>query len=194
MTAALYSLDAYRTQSNVTESARLNTETEKAVVRIDNIGRSAPPDGQTTTAADIYPNLDEKSSTLSIALSLLKESAEILDEAARFVDGNEIMSADDAVQRFTILLPELFMCRSLGDSFGTIILALYHGIHNLKGMPTTASQTLEIRTAIKHLLSKPFTAYEDALKLTSKLELSGLAIDPPSLSIIGDLLVDQSLR
>jgi hypothetical protein len=191
VTADVQSLDDFRkTRSGVTGTAQQWSTAEAAVVRIDEIDGSTKPESQSATAAALYPNIDEKNSTLSLALALLKESDGILDEAARFADEDEMMSADDAIQRFTTLLPELFMCRSLGDSFATVILALFHGIRNLKGLPATPSQIGEIHLAVRRLVREPFLVYTEALKLTSKLELSGMTIDPASLSIIGEFLVD----
>jgi hypothetical protein len=182
------SLQEFRAQRSVIATAR-DWNSEQAAVRVAEIDQSEPTEDQvTTTAADLYPNPDDNS-VLSRALSLLKESVQILDDAEGFVQVNELMSADDAIQRFTALLPELFMCRSLGDSFATVVLALFYGIRNLKGMPASGSQITEIRLAIRQLLMEPFLVYEEAIRLTSKLELTGMSIDPPALPIIEDLLV-----
>jgi hypothetical protein len=158
-------------------------------VHISSISGLPTRQGQLGAAAELYPDLDESDSILGRALTLLHEADRILYDAANFATELDMMSADDAVQRFSALLPELFVCRGLGDSFATVVLALFHGLASLAGMPVTVQQISEARTSVRWLLKEPFLQYGEALRLVSKLEESGMVTEPPGLSIIGDVLL-----
>jgi hypothetical protein len=103
-------------------------------------------------------------------------------------EGDHI-SADDAVQRFQALLPELFCCRSLGDSFATIINALFHGLKNLNGLPVSETQIVQILTSIRVLRRRPFLEYPEALAVVARLEAMNLRVDPPGLVTIQEVLL-----
>ena len=105
------------------------------VISVGPIDPRSDQPAEASTATELYPEIREGTSTLGRALSLLTEADSILNEAERSTGEHEEMAADDAVQRFHALLPELFCCRSLGDGFATVVLSLFHGISNLKGLP-----------------------------------------------------------
>lgn len=183
------SLDHYRSQHLGTGSVSEENPRENSYVHISPVSALQTREGQLATAAELYPDLKDSDSVLSKAMTLLQEADGILNDAATCAAGEEMVAADDAVQRFSALLPELFVCRSLGDSFATVVLALFHGFANLGGMPATAGHISGARTCVRSLLREPFLQYHDALGLVSKLEGCGMVVEPASLSTIGEVLL-----
>jgi hypothetical protein len=144
---------------------------------------------RTLTVDQLYPDLDPSQSILATAFRLLDEAEIKLYEAAESAREGDQISADDATQRFQALLPELFCCRSLGDSFGTIINALFHGLKNLNGLPVGEAQITQMLNSIKVLRRRPFLEYSDALAVVARLEATKLRIDPQGLTTIQEVLL-----
>jgi hypothetical protein len=141
------------------------------------------------TVDDLYQDLDPKDSILASALVLLDEAETTLVEAAALAGEGDQISADDAVQRFQALLPELFCCRSLGDSFATVINALFHGLKNLNGLPATETQIAQMLNSIRVLRRRPFLVYTEALAVVTRLEATKLRVDPQGLTTIQEVLL-----
>jgi hypothetical protein len=86
-------------------------------------------------------------------------------------------------------LPELFCCRSLGDSFATVVNALFHGLKNLNGLPIREAQITQILNSIRVLRRRPFLEYGEALAVVGRLEATGLRSDPQGLATIEEVLL-----
>jgi hypothetical protein len=142
------------------------------------------------SASKLYPDLDGQESIFGAALKLLDEASGQIAEALEAMGQDDRYGADDAVQKFGALLPELFCCRSLGDSFGTVVISLFHGLENKNGTPISADQIKCIDLAIKKLIREPFLQYADALEVVNKLEESGLNPNPPGLNVIVEVLLE----
>lgn len=136
---------------------------------------------------DLYPIREQYNPTLSTAIKLLEEGIDLIKESVRmFFDGDWI-SSDDAMQRFQALLPELFCCRDLGDSFGAIISSIYHAINNMKA-PLNESQLRAILDILKRIHTEPFIEYEEAVEEILHLESAGFEVSPPHFKFVADLL------
>lgn len=144
---------------------------------------------RTLTVDQLYPDLDPNQSILASAFRLLDEAESKLNEAAELARDGDQISADDATQCFQALLPELFCCRSLGDSFGTVINALFHGLKNLNGLPVDQAQITQMLNSIKVLRRRPFLEYRDALAVVARLEATKLCIDPRGITTIQEVLL-----
>jgi hypothetical protein len=141
------------------------------------------------TVDDVYGELDTRDSVLGSALRLLIEAESKLIEGQVSAAAGDQISADDATQHFQALLPELFCCRSLGDSFATIINALFHGLKNLNGLPIAEAQITQMLNSIRVLRRRPFLEYGEALALVSRLEATGLRVEPQGLAAIEEVLL-----
>lgn len=136
---------------------------------------------------DLYPVRDRFNSALSSAFQLLRESLDHINESVRMLD-EDLMSSDDALQKFQALLPELFCCRDLGDGFGAIISSIYHAINNMTGTPLNESQLIAIRNILKRIHSEPFIGYEEAVEEIMLLESAGFEVALPHFKFVADLL------
>jgi hypothetical protein len=185
MAAEIIPIAQYRQAAGTSSSITRGSEANLPVHVTRNVDeRSSSP----MTVEELYPAL-RASEYLGPALSLLREAEEQLADGVAAAEDGAVIAADDAVLRFLALLPELFCCRSLGDSFGTVVNALYHGIKNLGGMPIELPQITAARNAIKRLRQRPFLDYDEALNLVASMEAAGMNVDPPGLLVIGEVLL-----
>jgi hypothetical protein len=187
--AEVVSLSAWRESKLTAVSATPTEHTQIVDVRESINGEIAVRPERMLTVDDLYPDLDPNQSILASALVLLDEAETKLTEAAALAGEGDQISADDAAQRFQALLPELFCCRSLGDSFGTVINALFHGLKNLNGFPVSETQIVQMLASIRVLRRRPFLEYAEALAVVARLEAMNLRVDPPGLATIQEVLL-----
>jgi hypothetical protein len=183
------SLTKWQEQRVTAASEELDRQTQRFEVTTSIGDRTVAQSERMLAVEDLYPGLDPQKSILASALLLLGESETKLTEAAKAADDGDQISADDAAQRFQALLPELFCCRSLGDSFATVINALFHGLKNLRGTPVSGAQIAQMRNSISVLRRRPFLEYREALDIVARLEAAKLRIDPQGLTAIQEVLL-----
>lgn len=137
---------------------------------------------------DLYPVREQLNPSLHMAIKLLKEAIEIVNESIKMFLEDDFISSDDALQRFQALLPELFCCRVLGDGFGSIINSLFHSIGNINNKPTNEIQLNALLRILKRLHSEPFIRFDEAVEEILYLEEVGFEVSPPHLEYVADLL------
>lgn len=153
-----------------------------------NTGQKHPQ--QRITIDELYSESATLSPELTVALGLLAQGLTDLDEALKTIqDGNQI-AADDATQRFQAILPELFNCRTLSDSFGAMINAVLSALENKRGMPLTEDQIRAVRLSLYRLRSEPFMRFDSAVEEIMKLEEAGLIVEPLGFDALSDWLDD----
>src|SRR6266436_364176 len=176
--------------TRATASSEIRSEQEQRVgvptSVVEEIIHSA---GRTLTVDELYPDLDTNQSILGSALILLAEAETKLLDGETLARVGDQISSDDATQHFLALLPELFCCRSLGDSFATVINALFHELKNLNGVPVEEAQITQMLNAIRVLRRRPFLEYNEALDVVARLEATGLRVAPRGLAIIAEALL-----
>jgi hypothetical protein len=187
--AQIIPIFATRSSASPATDSTSNQQPQSRVVTAAGGNDSSSSPKPPLTLNDLYPDLDGGQSILASALSLLGEAETKLTEAAGWADVDEQISADDAVQRFQALLPELFCCRSLGDSFATVIHALFQGLKNLNGAPVNKDQIAQLLNSVRILRRRPFLEYGEALSAVARLEAAGLRVDPQGLTTIGEALL-----
>jgi hypothetical protein len=137
---------------------------------------------------ELYSNLQGVSLELNSALTLLATGVDRLEQALAAAKSNHAIAADDALQRFQSLLPELFCLRTLGDGFGMAINALICAFESIEGMPLTHEQINGVLRLVKKLRSEPFLETNEAIRIIADLETIGLVVEPRELDILADLL------
>lgn len=154
--------------------------------------RISPSEGPKSDSAvstrDLYPLRAELNPQLSTALQLLDEGIEHLNSAVAMFAEDDVLSSDDALQRFQALLPELFCCRDLGDGFGAIVSAIYHVLKNLEGNPLNPNQLQAIRNIVRRLSTEPFIGFDEATDEIMSLDDAGLRVEPSHFRFLADLL------
>ena len=141
---------------------------------------------------DFYVDAEE-SSKLSIALELLDRASTILDRAMAEYKANQHIAADDHVQHFQAMLPELFCLRTIGDGFGATINALWFSLVNLEGIPPSIEQISALGTAVSRVRAGPMLSFDASVDINMTLEDAGLLIDPMAIQNLSDRLDDEGI-
>ena len=168
---------------------------------VDEVERSAKPKLHVAGASDhqaeparsisideLYNIKEALTRELSSALELLATCAQRIREATDAWNDENRIASDDAMQRLIVLLPESFSCRGLGDGFGAIVNATFHGLRNLEGIPPSKEQIEQIGQLFVFLRSQPFLTFETAVEQITKLEDRGLKVEPAGFDDLTELL------
>lgn len=175
-----YSTDATASdRAPVIGEPKVRTSSDDVVVSQRNISTKA-----------LYPLSHEFKPALATALRLLEEAIQEMKVAIDMLEDGDLLSSDDALQRFQALLPELFCCRDLGDGFGSIINAVFHSMKNLQGSPANKEQLQAIRNIVNRILTEPFIEVEEAVTEIILLENVGLIVEPEHFKFAADLLIE----
>ena len=138
----------------------------------------------------LYPAADEVRPELAITLNLLENNLEELKEAESAIRAGESLRSDDAIQRFQSRLPELFLYRSLGEGFASIINAITHSLENMRGEILTERQISALRSVLFAVRSAPFMSFKEAVGEIMELEDNGFVVEPQGFEAIVDWLDD----
>jgi len=122
------------------------------------------------------------------AMRLLAEARTYADAALEADPDKDVIGADFAVGRIRALLPELFSCRTLSDSFGMTTAALIAAFANQPGEPLSRAQLVVVRSVLRSISQAPFMPFGKAVEVVSRLEEVGLDVDPKGLAEIGELV------
>ncbi len=143
---------------------------------------------------DLYQEASASSSVLGHALRELASAKDAIQGSLAALKREDLIESDDAMQQFQAMLPELFCCRTLGDGFGAIINALRFSFQNAGGIPLSENQIGSMGRAVERLRGEPFLDFDSAVQIITRLEDSGLIVDPPAFATLTDLLDVESFR
>ena len=85
-----------------------------------------------------------------------KGQQERITQATEQIKSQNLVAADDAIQRLQASLPELFCCRILGDGFGAVINAVLLSLQNTEGGGWNEKQIDAIGRALRSVRNEPF--------------------------------------
>jgi hypothetical protein len=142
---------------------------------------------------DLYPDQSVRSRALNTALSLLGESDQFLMSAVKALRERDGFGADDFVNKFIALLPELFSCREIGDGFALSVTCVFYGLQNLEGVPANEKQLLAIASVIRSLRHNIFCTIDLAVSLLDSLEKEGLDLNAPLLTEVAKSLSGEAI-
>lgn len=127
---------------------------------------------------ELYPRSEASSRELRRALELLTEGSQYINLAVDSIDEGDILGADDAVGHLQVMMPELFCCRSLGDSYGAVISAVMASLRNRESEPLSNTQVRTLSLVLTELRRRPFMKFDQALELIDWLEGVDLNTEP----------------
>jgi len=125
---------------------------------------------------------------LSRAIPLLAEAMTRLDDALKSSREGERFLADDHIQRFAAILPELFCCRALVDGFGACVTAMFHALQNTRGAPLAERQVIAIHEVVRAIRNEPFISMDAAAHHIDGLEEAELVPTPIEFEYLADVL------
>jgi hypothetical protein len=169
---------------DVPEPRRSGNDTP--VVAIDSHETFKP---EPVTIEDIYHSPDLVGSPyLRNALLLISEALGVVDSAIELLADGDRVGADDAMQHYQVLLPQLFACRAIGEGFGLVASSLHNAVTRLRGEPMNEAQVRAVRSVLVALRSGPFLTFDAGMEQVSKLERASLNVDPPKFEYLAELL------
>jgi hypothetical protein len=177
-------------------SRRLREFDEEAIVtsmRPESLGYALPQSSKDPRATidDVYIAPEFTSTELQTSLRLLAECLGQADIAIKELQAERRIPSDEAVLRIHSLLPELFACRALGDSFGALINSLLNALINRRGLPLSLPQLVALRDIIKVTRNEPFMKFDKAVDLIMEFEEHDFHVEPHSLQFLSSFL-DES--
>jgi hypothetical protein len=132
----------------------------------------------------LYPTPDGARSQVVAALTSLASAIGLLEDARQALAQDNPITADDSMQHFQMLLPQLFRYRGLGDGYALLINSIHFAIANQEGRPISSEQITTIWRVLKELRVRPFLTFDKALDHVADLESSNLQVDPRPVSEI----------
>ncbi len=184
-------LNRYDT-SNINATLRGAMDSPTVVVHRPADEQRGTSTGQLRTE-DIYAAPEALKPELSNALNLLRDSADILAEAIQSAQEHSALAADDAIERFVALLPELFCCRSIGDGFGAVVQTLHYCLYNNEGQPLPLERIKALQASVEGLRRNVFMPFDEAVDIIEALEKTDFDTEPRSLRTLTDLMNEQGL-
>ncbi len=125
---------------------------------------------------------------LATAFTLLDEALEWMNEAIKAKHDGDDIDSDDAVMHVQALLPELFCCRTIGDGFGSMVNAIYHGLNNINGELLEREQLVALKNALDRIKTKPFLDVDTAIEEIMRLEDAGFTVEPGEFKHLANIL------
>jgi hypothetical protein len=143
---------------------------------------------------DLYPAEVGKSALLLRARSLLMRGEECLRKARDCMSEDDTVGADYEITLFQGAIPELFCCKSLGEGFAAIVVALSSALKNRHGDPLTTEQLTTVLNCVARLNKELFLNYDTALNLIDDLEEANLNTDPSIATPLATLLIGDAVE
>lgn len=140
------------------------------------------------TIEAIYPAPHNGSPEFTATARLLRLAVECTDVAVAADAVGDAVAADYELSKLRGLLPELFCCRSLGDGYGAVIVALTTVLQEHKTRPLSTEQIRAIKALLKALRERPLMRIQTALDEIEKLERAGLNTTPKVVEALGQIL------
>jgi hypothetical protein len=142
----------------------------------------------------LYPGEVGGSGLILRARALLTRGEQSLRKARDCMLEDDIVGADYEVTLFQGAIPELFCCKSLGDGFAAIVVALSWALKNRHGDPLTIEQLNTVLNCVVCLNKQLFLTYETALNLIDDLDEANLNTDPSIATPLATLLIGEAIE
>jgi len=127
-------------------------------------------DAPVRTIRNIYFQSEFITPELRTAINLLETSQNYIEEAINSIQQGKRKDSDEYIMQFKELLPELFCCRTISESFGAVINAIHNAMSNMKGQPLSEGQIVALKEIITALLREPAMSFDKAVDCVSDFE------------------------
>lgn len=141
-------------------------------------------DKSATSIDDLYIRPEFTSAELQTSLRLLADCVRLVEFSIGELHSGRPITSDEAVLNIQSLLPELFACRGLGDSFGALINCIQNALINHHGMPLTEAQLVALREILTTTRNEPFMRFEKAVEVILAFETEEFVVEPESLQFL----------
>lgn len=171
-----YSVDTYPLPSGGDQgNARSTVTITEKMIDLDSYRKAK----DVIRTESLYPAINETSPIVSRAFVLIGDAIDKLTEARESLKEGDIIGSDNAILHVTSILAELFCCRSIGDSFGAMINAIFHSLSNRDhGVLFTNDQISQLLHSLKLLNIEPYMDIMSIVDEIIDMENCGLNVDP----------------
>ncbi|HQW58246.1 MAG TPA: hypothetical protein PK583_04760, partial [Gammaproteobacteria bacterium] len=182
------------------DNARINLLTRNTA---DDKSTAAPPSSEKLQITTIKPNDVELGFMPQNRLyptknpgvnpteldALIQKSINLLDDAMKDIENEDLIASDDNVQNLQVLMTELFCFRDYSEGVGHASLSIYHALQNKNGEPLNLDELAFLRITLYRIQQQPFLDSESALEIVSRyLDGNGFDTDPKHGAIISEML------
>jgi len=187
-TSSITSIDVYRKSSSTEFSgSEIASSTQQFAIRVERNSLGGSDGANTLGTAELYRSLDSQDGTLIQAIRLIHECIENLHSAERIDSNLDFIGYDEKVMRLKDLLRKLFMLRSIGDGFGSVVSAIIWGLKNQEPEALARPQISVILDVLGQLRKKPMLHFDSSMNLLDHLEDAGLNIEPPIVGLLSEI-------
>lgn len=138
-------------------------------------------DAPVRTIRNIYFQSEFITPELRTAINLLETSQNYIEEAINSIQQGKRKDSDEYIMQFKELLPELFCCRTISESFGAVINAIHNAMSNMKGQPLSEGQIVALKEIITALLREPAMSFDKAVDCVSDFEDADFEVESAGL-------------
>ena len=143
-----------------------------------------------TSIDEIYFEPTFTSLELQTALRLLAAALTLCDTAITEIRAERPIASDDAVTHIYSLLPELFCCRGLSESFAAILNSIHSAFLNNRGMPLPETKLLALREIISAIRNEPFMNFDKAVDRIMVFEDKDFEVEAIGMDLLAEFLND----
>lgn len=140
---------------------------------------------------DIYFQPEFTSEEFQTTFRLLAEAERYSKRAKELFEKGDLIGSDDAIHHLQALLPELFCCRDLSKSLGSIVNAIQNALLNNKGLPLPKKKIVALQKIISELRNQPFMKFDKAIDLIMDFEDAEFIIQPLGFEYLAEILDEQ---
>ena len=143
---------------------------------------------RTENIDEIYFEPEFSSSEFQTALRLLGKAVRFCELALFEFRKDNFIASDKAIIQLQLLLPELFCCRELSESFGAIINSVQNALSNNRGQPLSESKILALQKILTYVRNEPFMRFDKSVELIIDFEDNDFNVEPMGFDSLVELL------
>lgn len=136
----------------------------------------------------LYFESDFSSTEFRTALKLLAQAISYCEEAIDEFRQENFIASDDAVHHIQALMPELFCCRNLSESFGAIINSIQNALANNRGQQLNEQKLLALKEILNIVRDQPFIKFDNALDAIMIFEDNDFIVEPAGFEFLTEFL------
>jgi len=163
---------------NLTKSSNTIEEQSEYVLISDNPKNRK---SQIRDLRNIYFKNEFITPELRTAINLLEISQNYIFNSLNCIKEGKRKESDEYIMQFKQFLPELFCCRNISESFGSVINAIQNAMSNMKGQPLSEKQIFALQEIITALLREPAMTFEKAVDYVSDFEDADFEVESSGL-------------
>jgi hypothetical protein len=154
---------------------------------VENSGRIVTGKTKARSIDEIYFEPDFTSAQFGTALKLLAGAINYCKLSIAEHRQDNLIASDDAIHHVQALLPELFSCRNLSESFGAIINSIQNALINNRGQMLSERKLLALNEILTVVRNEPFMKFDKAVDVIMAFEDCDFTVEPMGFDFLTEL-------